>query len=168
MSAAGDARANAPAASLHAFRGALLHFVDDPADAGDAAHAYFADGLLVVDRGHVVSAGDAATALAALPAGTPVADCRGKLILPGFVDTHVHYPQTDMIAAYGEQLLEWLERYAFPAERRFDDPVHAREVADFFLDELLRNGTTTALVYATVHPQSVDASSRRRARAAHG
>jgi len=157
MSAAGDAQANAPAGSLHAFRGALLHFVDDPADAGEAAHAYFADGLLVVDRGHVVSAGDAATALSALPAGTPVADCRGKLILPGFVDTHVHYPQTDMIAAYGEQLLEWLERYAVPAERRFDDPAHAREVADFFLDELLRNGTTTALVYATVHPQSVDA-----------
>ena len=95
--------------------------------------------------------------LPTLPADATVVDYRGKLIVPGFVDTHVHYPQTDMIAAYGEQLLEWLERYTFPAERRFDDPAHAREVADFFLAELLRNGTTTALVFATVHPQSVDA-----------
>ena len=142
---------------LRAFRGALLHFVDDPADAGERAYEYFADGLLVVDGGHVVSAGDATSALATLPAGTTVVDRRGMLIVPGFVDTHVHYPQTDMIAAYGEQLLEWLERYAFPAERRFEDAAHAREVAEFFLDELLRNGTTTALVYATVHPQSADA-----------
>jgi len=145
------------ARGLRAFRGALLHFVDDPAIAGDRAHAYFADGLLVVDDGIVVNASDAATALPALPAGTPVVDCTGKLLLPGFVDTHIHYPQTDIIAACGEQLLEWLERYTYPAERRFGDVGHAREVAEFFLDELLRNGTTTALVYATVHPESADA-----------
>jgi guanine deaminase len=77
--------------------------------------------------------------------------------MPGFIDTHVHYPQVDMIAAYGEQLLQWLERHAFPTERRFDDVAHAGEVAEFFLDELLRNGTTTAMVFATVHPGSVDA-----------
>ena len=145
------------AAGLRAFRGGLVHFLDDPIDAGERAYEYFADGLLVVSDGHVVSAGEAPAALARLPAGTPVVDHTGKLLLPGFVDTHVHYPQTDMVAAYGEQLLEWLERYAFPAERRFEDVAHAREVADFFLDELLRNGTTTALVYATVHPQSAEA-----------
>jgi guanine deaminase len=142
---------------LHAIRGALLHFIDDPADAGERAYEYFDDGLLVVDGGHIVSAGEAPAALARLPAGTPVVDRTGKLIVPGFVDTHIHYPQTDMIAAYGEQLLEWLERYTYPAERQFADAAHGREVAEFFLDELLRGGTTTALVYATVHPESADA-----------
>ncbi|MEO7500961.1 MAG: guanine deaminase [Casimicrobiaceae bacterium] len=142
---------------MRAFRGTVLHFVDNPLDAGAHAYEHFPDGLLVVDDGVVVSAGEAAAALARLPAGTPVVDRTGYLILPGFVDTHVHYPQTDMIAAYGEQLLAWLERYTYPAEQRFGDIAHAREVAEFFLDELLRCGTTTALVYATVHPESADA-----------
>ena len=107
--------------------------------------------------GCVAAAGEARALLPTLPANATMTDHTGKLIMPGFVDTHVHYPQTDIIAAHGEQLLEWLERYTFPAERRFADPDHAREVADFFLTELLRNGTTTAMVFATVHPQSVDA-----------
>jgi len=72
--------------------------------------------------------------------GTRADGCREA---SGFIDTHVHYPQTDIIAAYGEQLLEWLERYTFPIERRFADPDYAREVADFFLTELLRNGCST-------------------------
>jgi guanine deaminase len=86
-----------------------------------------------------------------------VHDYRGKIITPGFIDTHVHYPQTDIIASPAPGLLPWLETYTFPAERRFADAGHASEVADFFLAELLRNGTTTAAVYCTVHPQSVDA-----------
>jgi guanine deaminase len=80
-----------------------------------------------------------------------------KLILPGLVDCHVHYPQIDIIASYGERLLDWLEKYAYPAERRFADAEHAQEVARFFVRELLRNGTTTACVFATVHPQSAEA-----------
>lgn len=140
------------------FRGSLLHFLRDPADspAADAVQ-YYEDGVLVVRDGHVVEAGDARDVLARLPADAEVKDYSGKLLLPGFVDCHIHYPQTDMIASYGAQLLEWLERYAFPTERRFEDPRYAREVADFFLEELLRNGTTTAVVLGTVHPQSVDA-----------
>ena len=62
-----------------------------------------------------------------------------------------------MIASHGTQLMEWLERYTFPAELRFADPIHARETAGFFLDALLTNGTTTALVFPTVHAASVDA-----------
>src|ERR1700682_478153 len=142
---------------VRAFRGSLFHFTADPAERGDDAYEYFDDGLLVLADGAVVTAGDARALLPTLPAAATIVDHSGKLIIPGFVDTHVHYPQTDIIAAYGEKLLEWLSRYTYPAERRFADAGHAREVADFFLDELLRNGTTTALVFATVHPQSVDA-----------
>ncbi len=142
---------------MQAFRGALLHFLGDPDELGASAHEYFDDGLLVLHDGKVAAAGAAHALLPGLPEGVELADYSGKLIMPGFVDTHVHYAQTDIIAAYGEQLLEWLERYTFPVERRFADPEYAREVADFFLAELLRNGTTTALVFATVHPQSVDA-----------
>jgi len=142
---------------VEAFRASILHFIGDPAETGEAACAYFEDGLLVLSDGCVAKVGHAADVLPELPVGAKVIDHRGKLILPGFVDTHIHYSQTDIIAAPGEQLLQWLERYTFPAERRFDDPAHARAVAEFFLDELLANGTTTALVFATVHPQSVDA-----------
>jgi guanine deaminase len=145
------------AASVTAFRGEILDFTGDPATQGDAAHRHYPDGVLVVRNGHVAALGPAAEVLASLPADATVTDYRGKLILPGFVDTHIHYAQTDIIASYGAQLLDWLERYTFPAEERFGDPGHAREVADFFLQELLRNGTTTAMVFATTHRTSVDA-----------
>jgi guanine deaminase len=141
---------------LSAIRGEIVHFVADPAHHAHALE-HFADGVLVVRDGHVAECGPAPELLARLPAGTPLTDYRGKLILPGFVDTHVHYPQTDIIASHGEQLLEWLEKYTFPVERRFADPTHAAEVAGFFCDQLLRNGTTTAAAFATVHGASVDA-----------
>jgi guanine deaminase len=145
-----------PSPPVSAVRGEIVHFLADPAHHAHALE-HFADGVLVVRDGHVAECGPAAELLPRLPAGTPLADHRGRLILPGFVDTHVHYPQTDIIASHGEQLLEWLEKYTFPAEQRFADPAHAAEVAGFFCDELLRNGTTTAAAFATVHPASVDA-----------
>jgi guanine deaminase len=140
-----------------AFRGSILHFLGDPADLGERAHEFFDDGLLVVRDGRVEKVGEARALLSDLSPDTELTDYSGYLIVPGFIDTHIHFPQTDVIAAYGAQLLEWLDKYTFPAERQFADAAHARDVADFFLDELLRNGTTTALVLATVHPQSVDA-----------
>jgi guanine deaminase len=140
-----------------AYRAAILHFLADPGAADDPrAMQYFEDGLLVVAEGRVLACGPAQDLLPTLPAGTQPIDLRPGLILPGFVDTHIHYPQTDVIASFGTQLLDWLERYTFPAERRFADADHARAVCEFFLDELLRNGTTTALVFGTVHRQSVD------------
>ena len=139
-----------------AYRAGILHFHADPAF-NDNAHAWHEDGLLVVRDGRVQAAGDYARLSAALPPGTPVHDYRDKLIVPGFIDTHVHYPQTDMIASPAPGLLPWLETYTFPTEREFSDAEHAREVARFFLDELLRCGTTTAMVYCTVHPSSVEA-----------
>ena len=144
-------------ADVRAFRGEILDFVGDPATLGETAWRHFADGVLVVRGGKVAAVGPAAAMLAAIPDGAVVTDYRGKLILPGFVDTHVHYAQTDMIASHGAQLLEWLEKYTFPAEARFADPEHARDVAEFFVAELLRNGTTTAMVFATTHKVSVDA-----------
>ncbi|MGQ0383761.1 MAG: guanine deaminase [Gammaproteobacteria bacterium] len=141
-----------------AFRGSILHFLDDPGEAGRAGtYQYFADGLLRVEDGHIAGLGDAREQLARLPAGTPVVDHAGRLILPGFVDAHLHCVQTDVIGSRGTRLLEWLEQYTYPAERAFADPVHAREVAGFFVEELLRHGTTTALVMGSVHAASVDA-----------
>jgi guanine deaminase len=144
------------ASERRALRGEIVSFDDDPRTSEHALR-HFADGLVVLEEGRVASVGDAAALLPALPPATPVEDYRGRLILPGFVDLHVHYAQTDIIASHGEQLPGWLERYAFPAERGFGDPRLARETAEFFLGELLRNGTTCAAVYATVHPQSADA-----------
>ncbi|WP_312669231.1 guanine deaminase [Stutzerimonas nitrititolerans] len=143
---------------IKAYRAALLHCLADPREVGiEASHEYFEDGLLVVEDGKVVRNGHAADLLSTLPAGTEVIEYKDALITPGFIDTHIHYPQTGMIASYGEQLLDWLDTYTFPTERAFADKAHAGEVAQVFLRELLRNGTTTALVFGSVHKESVDA-----------
>ncbi|GAB3629359.1 guanine deaminase [Pandoraea terrae] len=147
-------------AGRRAFRAQLLYFAHDPARAsldGTPGTIYYRDGLLVVDDGRVVAVGDYDRLAPTLADGTPVEDLRDKLIAPGFIDTHIHYPQTDIIASPAPGLLPWLETYTFPAERRFENPEHAAAVAKFFLDELLRGGTTSALVYCTVHPQSAEA-----------
>ena len=142
-------------ASAH--RGEILHCLDDPRDHGEQAWQYFEDGLLVVEDGHVTACGEARRLLSGLADSTEIHQHANGLILPGFIDTHIHYPQCEIIAAYGAQLIDWLQRYTFPAEAKFEDSKTATATADFFLDELLRNGTTTALVFGTVHPQSVDA-----------
>ncbi|AOK29119.1 MULTISPECIES: guanine deaminase [Burkholderia] len=140
-----------------AFRARLLTFDGEPALLDDAAR-FEEDGLLIVgDDGRVVAAGSYAALAPRLAPGATLVTLRDKLIVPGFIDAHVHYPQTEMIASPAPGLLPWLDRYTFPTERRFADPVHAREVAEFFLDTLLACGTTTALVYCTVHRQSADA-----------
>jgi guanine deaminase len=152
-----------------AIRGRLLDFIDDPAEVGAAeSHRYHPDGLLVIEDRRIANVGDAQALLPELPPGTPVEEYPDCLILPGLIDTHIHYPQTQVIASYGAQLLEWLHKYTFVEEQKFADPAHAAEIARFFLDELLRNGTTTAAVYCTVHSESVEAffaeSERRNTR----
>ncbi|WP_299596076.1 guanine deaminase [uncultured Microbulbifer sp.] len=140
----------------HAYRASIFHCTQGAATSGDHdGHAYHADGLLVVEGGRVLALGEAGPLLKRF-AGTPVTHFPDALLVPGFVDTHIHLPQSDVIASHGEQLLEWLSTYTFPAERRFADPHHAAEQVDFFLDQLLRNGTTAAMVFGSVHPQSVD------------
>jgi guanine deaminase len=141
-----------------AFRASIFHCLADPGPSSDdAAVQYLDDGLLVVRDGCIEVLGEATDLLPGLSTNIEIVDFRGKLIVPGFVGCHVHYPQTDIIASYGEQLLDWLNKYAYPVEQQFSDPLHAHAVAEFFADELLRNGTTTAAVFATVHPQSADA-----------
>lgn len=138
-------------------RGSILDFVDDPAKSGEAAWRYIEDGILWIEDGRIKKSGSYEELAAELPTSIEVQHFDHHLILPGFIDTHIHYPQTEMIAAYGERLLEWLETYTFPVESKFSDEAYGREIASVFLDELLKNGTTTALVFGTVHPESVDA-----------
>ena len=142
---------------VKAYRAAILHSIADPAVVGvEQSYEYFEDGLLVIDNGQVAKVGHAADLLPTFK-GVEITEYRDALITPGFIDTHIHYPQTGMIASYGEQLLDWLNAYTFPTEQQFADKAHAADVAGIFLKELLRNGTTTALVFGTVHKQSVDA-----------
>lgn len=141
---------------MKAYRGALLRFNEQQ------QAVYDNDGLLVVGpdaqgRTVVRAVGDHGSLIDRF-AGVAVEDLRGCLIAPGFVDLHVHYPQTDVIGSPADGLLPWLENYTFPHESRFADKVYARGVADFFFDELTRHGVTTALTFSTSHPASVDAA----------
>lgn len=141
---------------MKAYRAALLRFDED------GQPLYDSDGLLVTGpdatgRKIVRAAGSHDALIERFP-GMAVEDLRGQLIAPGFIDLHVHYPQTDVIGAPAAGLLPWLEHYTFPHESRFADKAYARSVADFFFDELARHGVTTALTFATSHPSSVDAA----------
>ncbi len=143
-----------PHPTRHAVRGRLVWFAADPAIAGTEALRDVPDGAVVIEAALIRAVGPAAEVL------TPdlaVAHYPDGLVLPGLIDTHIHYAQTQVIGSYGAQLLDWLNRYTFPAERRFADPAHCARIARFFLAELFRNGTTTAVVYPTVHAGSVDA-----------
>ncbi|MBS0362528.1 MAG: guanine deaminase [Proteobacteria bacterium] len=144
--------------SRTAYRATLFHTLADPTGAPAAeAWVHHPDGLLVVEDGHVAAFGAYAELAPTLDADVAVEHLPGRLIAPGFVDAHTHYPQTDVVAAWGSQLLDWLNNHTFPAEQAFADRAHADAAAAFFLDELLRNGTTSALVFCTVHKASVDA-----------
>jgi guanine deaminase len=140
---------------MHAYRAALLSFADD----GSAR--YEEDGLLVVGPDasgrKVIRAAGAYDALVANYPGVAVTHLPGKILAPGFIDLHVHFPQTDVIGSPAEGLLPWLENYTFPHEARFADHAYGVGMAQVFLDELLRNGVTTALTFCTSHPHSVDA-----------
>jgi guanine deaminase len=141
-----------------ALRGDILHFSGDPHLHGiDACMHFERDALLVLRNGKIDLVGPASTLRAHLPPGTKIEHYRDALICAGFVDTHVHYPQLSILGARGLPLLDWLSHYTFPAEQAFADIGHARRMARLYLDENLRNGITSAAVFCTVHPQSVDA-----------
>ena len=140
---------------MQAFRASLLRFADD----GEAL--FESDGLLVVGPDasgrKVVRAAGNYKELAPDFAGVAIEHLPGRILAPGFIDLHVHFPQTDVIGSPADGLLPWLENYTFPHEARFADADYAASVAKFFLDELGRHGVTTALTFCTSHPASVDA-----------
>lgn len=145
-----------PHPARRAVRGRVLSFTRQPQASDDSASYHFqADGLVYSVDGKILSVGPASELLDMLPADVAVDRYEDCLILPGFIDLHIHLPQTRIIASYGAQLLDWLTLYTFPEEQRFADPAYAAAGARFFLDELTRNGTTTAVVYGSVHAHSV-------------
>ena len=156
---------------MKAFRASLLYFAD-PRSEGEAHALFEEDGLLVVGPDaeglQLVQAIGSYQQLAASYPGVDVQHFPGRIIAPGFIDMHVHYPQLDVIGSPAAGLLPWLERYTFPHEARFASPEYNLPAAEFFVDELLRNGVTTALAFATSHPESVNAllgeAQRRRLR----
>ncbi len=139
-----------------ALRGAAVTFRGDPF-VSEGALRYERDALLVMREGRIVAFGPAAELLPTLANDVPVTQYGHALLMPGFIDAHVHYPQLPAIGAFGRTLLEWLEHHTFAVEQAFGDPTLARVTAEVFLDECLRQGTTTSLVYGTVHAASVDA-----------
>ena len=140
-------------------RGPVLTYTGDPFKRGlEHTMVYESDAVVAMANGLITHFGPADRVLPQLPAGTEVKNYgQDSLISAGFIDSHVHFPQTPMIAAYGEQLLDWLKKYSFPTEQKYSDKEFARSVAKVFLQENLRNGITCGCVYCTVYPQSVDA-----------
>lgn len=150
----------------HIIRGRLLTFLDNPTMV-DAVSSYvfYEDGALLIENGKITDIGTFTDVKARIAVEIAVTDHRPHLIMPGFIDTHLHFPQTQAIASYGAQLLEWLNTYVFVEEQKFNDPAHADFIAGRFLDELIRNGTTTAVAYCSVHKQSAQsmfAAARQR------
>ena len=127
------------------WRASVLHFLDDPARmTREQAVEYFEDGALLVEDGYIKACGPAASVMASLPDNCTVHELPGRLLVPGFIDTHVHYPQLEVLASCGVQLLDWLEQHAFPAERQYSNRQYADQRAGFFLDQCLVHGTTSS------------------------
>ena len=140
---------------MRLYRSRIFTPLSDPFRSEDIAQSYryIDDGYLAVDDRHITAVGE----WSQRPENAEVVDCgRDSLITPGLIDTHLHAPQIEMIGSYGGHLLEWLNRYTFPTEMKFADPAHAAMVAKSFYDELLRNGTTTALIFSTIHTRATE------------
>ncbi|SNY92667.1 guanine deaminase [Cohaesibacter sp. ES.047] len=139
-------------------RGRILAFHAEPQSPDDdSAHSYIEDGALLIENGLIIARGDFADLETQLACDCAIVDHRPCLLMPGFIDTHLHFPQVQVIASWGAQLLDWLENYTFPAEARYSDAAHAERMAVHFFDELLSQGTTTTVAYGSAHKTSADA-----------
>ncbi|MDC9810357.1 MULTISPECIES: guanine deaminase [Rhizobium] len=139
-------------------RGRLLSFHRAPLSLTDSqSYLYEEDGGLLITDGLIAAVGPYAEVKAKTAEGTAEIDHRPHLIMPGFIDMHLHFPQMQVIASYAANLLEWLNSYTFPEECRFVESAHAERIATHFYDELIRHGTTTAVAYCSVHKTSADA-----------
>ena len=141
------------------YRGKVFYFIDSPVEVTDVkdSYKYYEDGVLYVQDGKILEAGEYASLKSKYGNKVTLVDYTGRLITPGFVDAHVHYAQTEMVASFGDQLVQWLEKYTMPTERKCGDLKYATKIANIFLDQLVTNGTTTAQVFCTVAPASVEA-----------
>ncbi|MEM9877737.1 MAG: guanine deaminase [Pseudomonadota bacterium] len=143
-------------AAQRILRGHVLSFHGDPFAAPvEEVLTSIEDGAIAIEGGQIIAVGEACDIIGQ-GAAAPSDDHRGKFLMPGFVDTHVHYPQVDIIGAVNTGLADWLERYTFPAEMAFSVEDHARSAARFMLDRLMAGGVTTAAVYSTVHERAAD------------
>lgn len=139
-------------------RGRLLSFLEAPQSIDDeSAYRYEEDGAVLIENGVIIASGAHADVAAQADDDVIVTDHRPHLLSAGFIDTHLHYPQVQIIGSYAAALLEWLNTYTFVEEQRFGDPDHAARISTAFFDELVRHGTTTAAVYCSVHKASADA-----------
>ncbi|PVB63784.1 guanine deaminase [Labrenzia sp. 011] len=144
--------------NIKILRGRLLSFSAAPQGPEDVdAYWYEEDGALLVRDGRIAARGSFAEVRAAAPETAEVTDHRPHLLLPGFIDTHIHFPQAEIIASWADQLLDWLNDYTFPTELKFENKAHGKRIAGEFYDALLAHGTTTAVAYCSSHPNSVDA-----------
>lgn len=143
--------------SLKAIKGRVFYLIDDPYFVGDEnSYRYLENGAIIIENGKIKDVGNADKLTSGFKGEIETYD-ENHIILPGFIDSHLHFPQTQMIASYGKQLLDWLNNYTFIAEQQFSSKKHADMIAKIFYQQLLKNGVTTAAAYCTVHPQSVDA-----------
>ncbi|QPH54854.1 guanine deaminase [Pontivivens ytuae] len=142
--------------AAHLLLGQTLRFRSNPFHDGPDAAEHLSRGAVLIRDGRIAALGDAEALRAEAP-DVPVTDHGAGLILAGFVDCHVHYPQTGIIASWGRRLIDWLNSYTFPEEMRFGDPDYAARMAELYLDFSLANGITTAASYCTIHPESVEA-----------
>lgn len=144
--------------SVQVIRGEVISLKCDPfAFGSDAALLHESDGLIFIENGFITEFGSFSALKDKVPSGVSITHYKDSIICPGFVDGHVHYPQIQMIGSFGEHLLDWLNKYTFEAEKKFSEASYAEMISKIFMRELLKAGTTTAAVYCTVHPQSVDA-----------
>lgn len=139
-------------------RGRLLTFLREPLMPEDTgAHLYIEDGALLIEDGLIKARGTFEDVRKVASKDASIVDHRPHLLVPGFIDTHLHFPQVQVVASWGAQLLDWLENYTFPAEARYSDPDHCAAMARRFYDEIIANGTTTTVAYGSSHKSSADA-----------
>lgn len=143
--------------SITILRGRVLYFVKEPRFHDDEkSYIYCEDGAVAIDDDLIIASGEYNDISAQFP-DSHIVDHRPGLILPGFVDTHLHFPQVQVIGSFGTKLLDWLNKYTFVEEQKFVDPQHCSRMAGLFFDSILRHGTTTAVAYCSVHKASVEA-----------
>ena len=138
------------------FRASIYHCIETD---GNIEPIYIPDGLMVVNKesGRIIDIGRYSDLSNNWDSTNNLVHFKDRLIMPGFIDTHVHYPQYKVIASYGASLIEWLDKYTFVEEQKFSDNHYADQIANLFLDELIKNGTTTVMTFCTSYKQSVDA-----------